>query len=170
MSQGSPSSPLTSAPRLRRKPSKKGGGEAYLLERATERVQLMIRKVFTLPDAGRPKDGGRLVVLPDTTTPLPREKPVPKPKVQTKWEQFAEKKGILKKKRSRMVYDEESESYKPRYGYGALSLRRRVYCNRSLHASPGAECHCRLNCVLLLQAPSTRMAWKILWWTASPRR
>ena len=74
-------------------------------------------------------------MLPDIVTPMPREKPVPKQKVQTKWEAFAEKKGIEKKKRSRMVYDDDSESYKPRYGYGehlstrALSLsceRRRL--------------------------------------------
>lgn len=98
----------------------KGGGEKYLLERATERATKLIHKIFALPDAGRPKDGGRLVSLPDTVTPLPREKPVPKPKPQTRWEAFAEKKGIVKKKRSRMVFDEESDSYKPRYGYGAV--------------------------------------------------
>ncbi len=114
----------------------------------------MIRKVFSLPDAGRPKDGGRLVVLPDTTTPLPREKPVPKPKVQTKWEAFAEKKGIMKKKRSRMVYDEESESYKPRYGYGAHSPPCRTL--RRQHPPTNAS-------GVLLQVPSTRMAWRTLW-------
>ena len=146
---------------------KKGGGEAYLIERATERVQLMIRKVFTLPDAGRPKDGGRLVMLPDMTTPLPREKPVPKPKPQTKWEAFAEKKGIVKKKRSRMLYDEDSESYKPRYGYGArLALTPAAALARkfaSQHSAGPAGCACS-------QAPSIRMASRILWWTGSPRR
>ena len=44
----------------RRKSAKQGGGEVYLIERATERCQLMIAKIFKLPDAGRPKDGGRL--------------------------------------------------------------------------------------------------------------
>eukprot|EP01052_Picozoa_sp_SAG31_P014493 SAG31_NODE_903_length_11121_cov_10.117311_7_plen_119_part_00 len=67
-----------------------------------------------------PKDGGRLVSLPDTVTALPREKPVPVKAPQTKWEKFAEKKGIVKKKRSRMVFDEESQEYKPRYGYKSV--------------------------------------------------
>lgn len=39
---------------------------------------------------------------------------VPQKVAQTKWEKFAEKKGIVKKKRSRMIFDEESEEYKPR--------------------------------------------------------
>ena len=152
-----------------RKPTKSGGGESYLIERATERVQMMIRKVFTLPDAGRPKDGGRLVVLPDTTTPLPREKPVPKPKVQTKWEAFAEKKGIVKKKRSRMVYDEESESYKPRYGYGARSAHtagaRRRDLLLAIHSTADFPSRCAM-----LQVLSTRMVWMTLWWTVSLKR
>ncbi len=134
-----------------------------MAERATERVQLMIRKVFSLPDAGRPKDGGRLVVLPDTTTPLPREKPVPKPKVQTKWEAFAEKKGIMKKKRSRMVYDEESESYKPRYGYGA-------HAAVAWHVADRTRPLISRNCFLVLQVPSTKMVWRTLWWIVYPRR
>jgi hypothetical protein len=32
------------------------------------------------------------VVLPECNTPLPREKPVPKPKAPTRWEAFAERK------------------------------------------------------------------------------
>lgn len=46
-----------------------------------------------------------------------RAKPVPQPKPETKWEKFAKEKGITKKKRSRMVYDEEKEEYRPRWGY-----------------------------------------------------
>jgi hypothetical protein len=50
--------------------------DAYMRQCATETTTQLIHEVFALPDAGRPKDGGRLVSLPDTTTPLPREKPV----------------------------------------------------------------------------------------------
>lgn len=100
--------------------ARRSRGDAYLQQTATEITTHLVRKIFALPDAGRPKDGGRLVSLPDKITPLPREKPVPKPKVQTKWEQFAEKKGIVKKKRSRMVFDEETDEYKPRYGYKSI--------------------------------------------------
>jgi hypothetical protein len=42
---------------------------------------------------------------------------IPKPKAPTKWEQFAKVKGINKKKRSRMVFDDEAQAWKPRYGY-----------------------------------------------------
>lgn len=48
---------------------------------------------------------------------LPREKPLPKDKPLTRWEKFAKTKGILNRKRDRMVYDEESGEYKPRWGY-----------------------------------------------------
>jgi hypothetical protein len=46
---------------------------------------------------------------------------VPKPKPPTKWEKFAKAKGIQKTKRSRMVFDEATDQYKPRYGYGRAS-------------------------------------------------
>lgn len=56
--------------------------------------------------------------LPDITTVLPREKPLPKAKAVTKWEKFAKTKGIAPKpKRDRMVFDEEKQDYVPRYGY-----------------------------------------------------
>jgi hypothetical protein len=45
---------------------------------------------------------------------------IPVDKPQTKWEKFAEKKGIMKKKRSRMVLDEETGQYLPRYGYKSV--------------------------------------------------
>ncbi|GFR80599.1 ribosome biogenesis regulatory-like protein [Elysia marginata] len=55
--------------------------------------------------------------LPESKTWLPREKPVPKKKAPTKWEEYAKGKGILNKKKSRMVWDEQSQQYKPRWGY-----------------------------------------------------
>jgi regulator of ribosome biosynthesis len=48
---------------------------------------------------------------------IPREKPLPKPKKETKWEKFAREKGIQKRKKGRMIYDEEKEEYAPRFGY-----------------------------------------------------
>lgn len=56
--------------------------------------------------------------LPDPFTQLPREKPVPKPKEPTKWEQFAKKKGIApKSKDGKMVYDEATGEWVPKWGY-----------------------------------------------------
>jgi len=59
------------------------------------------------------------MILPPTTTPLPREKPLPAKKVQTKWEKFAAKKGIKDKKRGegKMVFDEEKGEWVPKWGY-----------------------------------------------------
>ena len=60
------------------------------------------------------------ITLPASTTVLPRYQKVPihrKPK--TKWELFAEKKGIKRKKRSRLVYSEELKDWVPRWGKGS---------------------------------------------------
>lgn len=46
---------------------------------------------------------------------------VPKPKPLTRWEKFAKAKGIKNKKRDRMVFDEESGEYRPRYGYKGIN-------------------------------------------------
>jgi len=60
---------------------------------------------------------GRLATLPAPNTPLPREKPLPKARPLTKWEKFAQQKGIQKKKRSKLVYDEDQQEWRRRYGY-----------------------------------------------------
>ncbi|KAK9811038.1 hypothetical protein WJX73_008233 [Symbiochloris irregularis] len=61
---------------------------------------------------------GVLAQLPPPTTALPRHKPLPKPREPTKWEKFAQQKGIDKKqKRSKLVYDEGEKEWRRRYGY-----------------------------------------------------
>jgi regulator of ribosome biosynthesis len=46
-------------------------------------------------------------------------RPAPKAKEKTRWEKFAEQKGIKKRKReSKLAYDEATDSYLPRFGYG----------------------------------------------------
>lgn len=55
--------------------------------------------------------------LPEPKTQLPRAKPLPKPRDPTKWEAFAQRKGIVKHKRSKEVWDEEAGEYKRRFGY-----------------------------------------------------
>ena len=56
-------------------------------------------------------------MLPSEKTVLPREKHVPEPKQDTKWEKFAKEKGIKNKKRERMVFEEDSQEFRPRFGY-----------------------------------------------------
>lgn len=58
------------------------------------------------------------MTLPPPTTPLPREKPLPAGKEPTKWEKFAAKKGIKdKKKEGKLVFDEETQEWVPKWGY-----------------------------------------------------
>jgi len=60
--------------------------------------------MFQLPVT--PSSLGPIAALPPPTFQCPREKPLPKVKADTKWEQFRKEKGIKKRKRSRMVWDE----------------------------------------------------------------
>lgn len=80
-----------------------------------DNTQLVVNELFKLPVNSA--DAGVLAILPNRTTVLPREKPLPKEKPLTRWEKFAKVKGIQNKKRDRMVYDEETGEYKPRWGY-----------------------------------------------------
>lgn len=58
------------------------------------------------------------MTLPPPTTPLPREKPLPAEKEPTKWEKFAAKKGIKdKKKEGKLVFDEKTQEWVPKWGY-----------------------------------------------------
>jgi regulator of ribosome biosynthesis len=71
--------------------------------------------------------------LPKPTTVLPREKPAPKPKEETRWEAFAKEKGIKKRKRERMVWDEEKKEWAPRWGYKVGPSARACACVLSAH-------------------------------------
>ncbi|RKP06526.1 ribosomal biogenesis regulatory protein, partial [Thamnocephalis sphaerospora] len=93
--------------------------DAYLREYARGSTQLLFNAIFQLPTES--SDLGVTARLPEETrTPLPREKPVPKPKPLTRWEKFAKEKGIQNKKRERMIYDEATGEYRPRFGYGRV--------------------------------------------------
>eukprot|EP00188_Purpureofilum_apyrenoidigerum_P001579 Plantae.Rhodophyta-Purpureofilum_apyrenoidigerum.ctg18849.p1 GENE.Plantae.Rhodophyta-Purpureofilum_apyrenoidigerum.ctg18849~~Plantae.Rhodophyta-Purpureofilum_apyrenoidigerum.ctg18849.p1 ORF type:complete len:271 (-),score=69.76 Plantae.Rhodophyta-Purpureofilum_apyrenoidigerum.ctg18849:435-1247(-) len=81
-------------------------------------AEALVHRLFQLEKAEDLGIGVRMVVLPDVITPLPREKPLPKPRELTKWEVFAKEKGIQKKKRKdRMVWDEDAGEFKPIFGY-----------------------------------------------------
>lgn len=58
--------------------------------------------------------------LPVPTTKIPREKHVPKSKPPTRWEQYARNKGIQKRKKDKLVFDEASKEWKPRWGYRGI--------------------------------------------------
>lgn len=74
--------------------------------------------ISALPITMNP-DHGPILSLPLPSTQLPRAKSLPKAKPLTKWQQFARKKGIAenKKKEGKLVYDEDTKEWVPRWGY-----------------------------------------------------
>src|ERR1700761_2885786 len=93
--------------------------EAILTSTARDCAQALINDLLTKCPISRSEDDGTLQIkLPEPELQLPREKPVPKEKEKTKWESFAEKKGIQKKrKEGKLVYDEAKGDWVPKYGY-----------------------------------------------------
>ncbi|KAK2859454.1 hypothetical protein Q5P01_004074 [Channa striata] len=89
--------------------------ENFLRSLARDNTQLLINEVWKLPTER--VEEAIVAKLPDPTTPLPREKPPPKPRPPTKWEQFAKLKGIQKKKKTNLVWDETAKEWKRRWGY-----------------------------------------------------
>eukprot|EP01066_Platyproteum_vivax_P014363 Platyproteum_vivax@DN6432_c0_g1_i1.p1 len=83
---------------------------------AVSNCQELVNHILTLPQ--EQGDEGAMVVLPKLATnfKLPREKPLPQKKAKTRWEKFAEQNRIDKKKRSRLMWSEASQSYMPRWG------------------------------------------------------
>ncbi|KAH6914746.1 ribosome biogenesis regulatory protein-domain-containing protein [Coprinopsis sp. MPI-PUGE-AT-0042] len=88
--------------------------EEHLQSLARDGVQVLIGKLFSLPTTS--SDEGPLAQLPPQEYLLPRQKPLPKPKPQTKWEKFAAAKGISHKKRDRKEWDEEKQDWVNRWG------------------------------------------------------
>jgi regulator of ribosome biosynthesis len=89
--------------------------EQDLLDAASKNTQLLVRQIFLCPTER--SEAGPLATLPHETSVLPREKHVPEPKPETKWEKYAREKGIKNHKKERMVFDEQTQMYVPRYGY-----------------------------------------------------
>lgn len=93
--------------------------EDFLKNLARDNTQLVVNKLYDLDKVE--EDGLTLVALPAPTYRLPRAKPCPRPKPPTKWEQFAKEKGIQHKKKEKLVWDEVSKEWKPRFGYHGIN-------------------------------------------------
>ncbi|ODV88945.1 hypothetical protein CANCADRAFT_32366 [Tortispora caseinolytica NRRL Y-17796] len=90
--------------------------EESLKSSARDSVQLMISQILQMPIKSTKE--AVYVTLPEPSTHLPREKPIPQAKPPTKWEKFAKAKGITpKRKDGRMVYDEQTQEWVPKWGY-----------------------------------------------------
>lgn len=94
--------------------SYKADKESALAQAATGATQLLVRRIWELPI--EKTDLGPVAMLPTRTTRLPRALPPPAPRAMTRWEKFAKEKGIEKEKRSRLVFDEATGDWKPRWG------------------------------------------------------
>lgn len=95
-------------------PHDKGEREEYLMQLARDNMQLLANALFSLPV--RRTDDGPTVTLPSPLLKLPREKSLPKPKEPTRWEQFAKAKGIQKRKRGAMKWDDDQSEWVARHG------------------------------------------------------
>lgn len=112
--------------------------ESTIAALGRDNAQLLFNRIFELPTEPIPHDVGKLALLPPGSTPLPREKPVPKPAPPTKWEAFAKLKGIEKQKRSRMVTDAATGEIAPRFGYKSARSRAED-AEWAIEAPKGAE-------------------------------
>lgn len=108
--------------------------ESVLAGTARDAAQSLLDHLLTTcPIITRPSTStstsGVEMQLPTPVTLLPREKPVPKAKEPTKWDRFAQKKGIGKyakpgqgkageaPRAGKMVYDEAKGEWVPKWGY-----------------------------------------------------
>ncbi|KAM4029600.1 ribosome biogenesis regulatory protein homolog [Anomaloglossus baeobatrachus] len=87
----------------------------FLRALARDNTQLLINQLWTLPT--QRVQESVVATLPEPSTRLPREKPAPKPRAPTRWEEFAKLKGIQKKKKTNLVWDEEHKEWRRRWGY-----------------------------------------------------
>jgi len=93
-----------------------------LIKFSRDNVQLLLNRVFQLPLSADNKSGP-MVVLPaasENAVVIPRALSLPKPSPMTRWDKFAADRGISKKKRSRMVWDETSKDWVPRWGSNSV--------------------------------------------------
>jgi len=101
--------------------------ENEILARANKNFEGIIQALLKLKDKAK-DDKSALsdekaileVTLPPKLTEFPRQKPIPKPKPLTKWEKFRIQKGLRPhEKKPRLVYDEITKDWVPRYGFGS---------------------------------------------------
>ncbi|KAF8796964.1 ribosome biogenesis regulatory protein homolog [Argiope bruennichi] len=103
---------------LLRSSLEKNYSEENLKRLAVQGTQKLLNEIFKLPSQYH--EHVPVAKLPEPTSIIPREKPIPKPKTMTKWEKFAKAKGIKKQKKEKLVFDESNKEWKPRYGYRGI--------------------------------------------------
>ncbi|XP_054714027.1 ribosome biogenesis regulatory protein homolog [Uloborus diversus] len=104
---------------------------------AAQGTQLLLDEIFKLPSEYH--EHVPVAKLPEATTIIPREKPLPKAKRLTKWEAFAKAKGIKHKKKEKLVWDEASKDWKPQYGYRGISNKSDWLIEVPANADPNVD-------------------------------
>lgn len=79
--------------------------EEYLLALTRDNAQLLLNEIWELPTER--VEETVVAKLPAPKYRLPRARRIPEPKALTKWQKFAQEKGIKKQKRDKKVYDGE---------------------------------------------------------------
>lgn len=87
-----------------------------LAAQSRDNVQLLVNKIFALKREDT-DEGPVVVIPPEDGFRLPRQRPIPKVKETTRWEKFMQERGMTKRKRSSVVFDEVAGDWKRRYGY-----------------------------------------------------
>ena len=108
-------------------------------------LQLLMNALFGLPRERVDDVLCAKLPAPAASTVLPREKPAPKPRPPTKWEQYAASKGITKTKNAkgasaknpRVVWDDAVQDWVPGYGYKKVKADQAK--NWMMHVKGGAD-------------------------------
>jgi len=110
-----------------------------------DNVQLLVNKIFALPREDT--DEGPTVVMEAEGQGdgfrLPRYRPIPKVKATTRWQRFMQERGMEKRKRSKLVFDEVSGDWRPRYGYKS-GKQNEDNVNGILEVKDGQDSHANL--------------------------
>ena len=92
-----------------------------LNELTKNNINTFYQQIFTFYKSQAESEVPYSLDLPAGDIALPRYQPLPKEKGLTKWEKFRKEKGIApRKKRSRMVFDEITDDWVPRWGKGSI--------------------------------------------------
>ncbi|XP_043508009.1 ribosome biogenesis regulatory protein homolog [Frieseomelitta varia] len=89
--------------------------EEYLRSLTRDNVQILINKIWELPVER--VDEVIVAKLPKQEFILPRARQIPKARPLTKWQQFAKEKGIKRKNKPKVKWDEELQKWIPTFGY-----------------------------------------------------
>jgi len=116
--------------------------QADVKAQTRDNVQLLVNKIFAIEREDT--DEGPVAVLPlEEGFRLPRQRPIPKVKPETRWAKFMKERNMEKRKRSRLVFDEGTGDWKPRYGYKSANKNEKDF-NGIMEVPDGSDSYANL--------------------------